>query len=169
MRPWCTGRVYCNAPAQMKANCFFRGPPFWWLIVAGNVLDDDIGLTGTKILQPFTYELGSNGPVSWAWIREEADLLPTYRLRWEPTGPPGVWQMRLEVLWAGNPTEFQEWNNGPINTINDWRSLDGRIFNNKTAQSGSWTHGDPTFQMRVGEYSRMPAQSCRGDYNGPFP
>ncbi len=167
--PWCTGRTYPNAPPAWKHHSLTRPPPYFWIInkVAGGTFPCEP--YPLSVLRPYTWTEGANGNVSWAWYHADETMhFPTYRLFWRAISfTQRDWF--LQVTPCGSGVHFQEWRSAPFGPVNDWRSFDGLVFSDKTNQNGSWPYGDTLYQLQVGEYSRLPAHSCRGDYGGEWP
>lgn len=168
-KPWCTGRTYNNCPATHKVWSLFRGPPFWWIVNISGLDPDPRGDNSAHYLQPYLYNFGTDPVVSWA--KDAGVLVPWVNLavKIENSAVAGEKKFHLSYTYGNDFNQLIEFDLRIGPPVINWRSLDGLIFNVETFRSPLWEHGDPTFQLQVGEYDRLPAQSCRGDYNGEWP
>lgn len=167
--PWCTGRIYPNAWAEMNQQSVTRRPPYFWLINAAGFVGAPCALNTEVVLRPFQTPEGKNTSPQWVWYHADETMVSyTYKLFWRRRAD-GDREWFLQVTPCGSGIHFQEWRSAPFQVVFNWRSFDGLVFADKVSQSVGWPYGSPGFQLRVGEYSRLPAHSCRGDYNGEWP
>lgn len=167
--PWCTGRTYCNGPAESKIQCLVRPPPFWWIVEYDGFAPAFADLNGESIAFPYRVATGLNTFVQW--IKKYPSHVPFRTIiEWGPD-PINVGKRWFLIHFENPPSLTQHklwgWNN--LGPGNDWMADWDDTTPPLTFTSPLWGLGDVTVQLKVGTYARVPAHSCRGDYGGEWP
>lgn len=168
-KPWCSGRVYNNAPAATKVYCLFRPPPYWWIVEASgfNLANDQYN--GTWILPLWRQQDGYNPYVQWLHTFDPPSHF-RFVIEWgehPPTAPQRRW-----IITFDNPPFFNQqrtWGLLNRDPVTDWMIEYDQVTPPKIFESPAWGLGDVSIQVKVGTYARLPAQSCYGDWRGPWP
>lgn len=167
--PWCTGRTYPNAPATHRIRCLTRHPPFFFGVRIVGLDPDGAGRNGDHFCKPWFYELGPEPDVSWMkrWVLPH--FPPNIGVSWKKSAAnPEKRLFEVNFVYGTTTNEQVIWRSAERDVMDDWSDIDS-IPLTEIYRSPTWTHGNPTFSMLLGTYDRLPAHSCRGDYNGPWP
>lgn len=167
--PWCSGREYNNAPGEFKVRCEQRGPPWWWLVTGHDFDPDPLGFNGTHLLSPYSAQTGWDSDSTWAWFLTSPSGAYKQVGWFKSVVTPGKFVLALSCRYGSSSAEIKIFHSQEYDFAINWWSFDGLTPNNVYTSPG-WSHGaNATLQVQVGDYSRIPAKSCRGDYNGPWP
>lgn len=168
-QPWCTGRSYPNGASAAKVRTVGRNPPYFWIIECHNFESDSLGFNGLHTLHLNRVATGADPYVEWAhnlpWFTGSQMVV-----EWD-TSPFDASKKRLTVnlRYGSSESERRIWALTAVDYTTDWMQWDNATPGLEYSAPG-WSHGATAFvQMKIGLYSRLPAHSCIGDYNGPWP
>lgn len=167
--PWCSGRTYCNASAPSKFWCYLRPPPHFWRVSFDGFEGIWDWMNAEFIFRYHSYTTGYHPQAIWQSVMSEHPP-ENFKLFWAPvflgTGDIRYWWV-VQTIW---PTISQRvsFASGPHPPVSDWFVYDDFAFSE--FERGPLFDGgtDLHVRLKIGEYGEIPAQSCRGDYNGEF-
>ena len=167
--PWCNGRLYCNAPAVTKTRCLLRPPPHWWIVELDGAIAPFEYLNDTYVLPYWRTRSGKDPMSNW---ENRNTPLPQYQLSllWQPVFGTDPMEMAIVVALDifRNLLHATSWKTSNIPVIGNWFVLDDLGLIEQT-RSPLWQAGDIECRIYLGTYDRLPAHSCRGDYQGVWP
>jgi len=166
--PWCWGRRYCNAPAEMRIRCMLRSPPYWWIVNVTGVDPDPHNLNGSHLLIPYLWNTGLNPTVVWSV--DTADSVGYVRLAYQrvTSDPHSNRVLQVQISQNASLSRTATAQTAQFDRVFNWGSFDGQ-HPVPVVYSVNWEGAqDVDLQIQIGEYSRLPAHSCRGDYKGPW-
>jgi len=167
--PWCNGRVYCNAPARSKSFCEYRPPPRWWIVQLEGAVAPWEYINDTYVLPYWRTQVGKDPLSVW---EKRGSPLPSYQLTlaWQPVfmSDPKRFYIVVGLDISRNLINATSWRSGDSQAVINWFAFDDIGLAEQT-RTPLWQAGDIVCRIKVGTYDRLPAHSCRGDYQGPWP
>jgi len=168
-KPWCAGRGYCNADGRTKTWCYQRPPPHWWFVTLSGAVAPWEWLNKGWAVPVTLVEEGVNPRTQWQVHDSEHNTLMLY-VTWLRHFDPGEtrWYISVSLDITGQLINATSWRSGKYDPVTNWMALDAQDLL-EGVRTPLWQAGDITCNLKVGTYGRIPANSCRGDYNGPWP
>ena len=167
--PWCNGRGYCNADPRSKTWCLRRPPPHWWILTLAGAVAPWEYLNAQWVAPLWRVEMGRQPRAQWQVRSSEHNTL-VLEATWQRHFDPGEhrWYISVALDITGQLINATSWRSGKYEPVMDWMALDDQMLT-EGVRSPLWQAGDITCNLKVGTYDRLPAHSCRGDYNGAWP
>lgn len=169
-RPWCNGRVYPNASPIAKVWCLVRPPPWWWLVECTGFTGLFTTMNGVRLFRLWRAAAFMNPWVQWTFAHSEEGHEVRQVVQWQAIAGSG-YNRHLDVNLdpIGNGLQQIIFSSPNVPPESDWMSWDG-VELPESYRSPLWDSGaSPTCKVWIGTYDKLPVNSCRGDYNGPFP
>jgi len=169
-KPWGSGRTYPNGPGEFKVRCLYRNPPWYMGLQVTGLDPDPAGYNTTHWCYPYYFQGGVDSDSSWALALTIFPDQPNIGISWKKNPDvPGAWVLESNLRYGTSFTSIQIYRTVDLIRADDWMDWDNRDFTELVYQSPSWAHGSPQYRLRIGTYAALPAHSCIGDYNGPWP
>jgi len=168
--PWCSGRNYCNASSPSKFWSLRRPPPHYWLLELDGFEGIYSWLNDTFVMRYDRYTTGYWPQCIWQ-SRQTEHPPESLQLFWEKDtlgDPHYAYMLVVQLIW---PTISQRvsWVRNDFAPVVDWNDFDDLVMTEY--ERGPLFDGgaDLLCRLHIGNYDRLPAHSCRGDYNGEWP